>query len=139
MNVLDDFAFSIELRELHLCPELGADVTQVLLDLRKCRGTVELGLAHSQEIQVRAVDDGDLHESASPSSHSLNRRMSSSDSWASDDDCGAAGAGGAAAEVGAEAGSGAPSAPLNAKAARESSSLTAESANRFENASVASG
>src|SRR5687768_10173110 len=142
MHGFDDLAFAVELNEGELSADLCPDFAKMLFDLRKRRRSIEIRFAHSEKIQVWAVDDGDLHDSASPSSHSLNLRMSSSDSCALS--TGGAAAVGVllAASGGVEPGKPVGAlliAPLSANAARVSSSATGESGNRSANALAASG
>ena len=77
VNLVDDLPFAVVLREAELRADLAADRAQRSLDVRKRLAPVQCGLARAEEIQIRAVDDGDLHVFLRPLSQLLNCAMSS--------------------------------------------------------------
>src|SRR4029079_497258 len=74
---VDHFAFAIVLRELHLCSQLGRHRGKRTLDVVQRLAAVQCRLASAEEIQVRAIEDGDPHVFFSPLSHALNCAISS--------------------------------------------------------------
>src|SRR5712672_901650 len=122
VNRFDDFPFSVVLRERELDSKLPGDLQEPRLDVGESLGPVKLRLARAEQIEVRAIDDGDSHSPVSPSSQARNFATSSSDSCA----CGTrgftrgVGTGGVAGLV-----LDVPAAPLKAPARREAARLSA--------------
>src|SRR5512143_3252570 len=79
----------IALSEMQIDPELTPHLTQSIFDLRESGGSVDVRLAGAEQVQVGAVQNGDLHFFLSPSSHAVNHSMSpvrSSDSAVAESD-----------------------------------------------------
>ena len=79
VNRVDQLALAVVLRELELDAELRRDGAQRSLDVGERRVSVQRRLARAEQIQVRAVEDGDPHVFFSPLSQALNCAMSSLD------------------------------------------------------------
>src|SRR3954469_18607762 len=61
VNSVDDLPFSIVLQELQLDLQLGGHAAQRSLDVGERLATVDLRFANAEEIEVRPVDDRNLH------------------------------------------------------------------------------
>ena len=84
VNRVDQLALAVVLRELQLDAELLRDGSQRSLDVGERLAAVQRRLARAKQIQIRAVEDGDLHVFFSPLSQLLNCAMSSVP-WPADD------------------------------------------------------
>ena len=69
---VDQVALVVELGEGQGDADLAGHFVQPGLDLVQRRRAIQLGLAGAQQVQVRAVEDGDPHFGFSPCSHELN-------------------------------------------------------------------
>src|SRR5439155_14872629 len=58
---LDQLAFAVALRELDLDAQLTRHLSQSPLDVLECFVAVELRLARTEQIEIRAIQDGDSH------------------------------------------------------------------------------
>src|SRR5262245_24389191 len=65
LNPSDEFAFHIGLTELHFGSELGGSLPNPGLNIRESRSTVSLRFPLAQKIQVRSVQEEDLHSAQS--------------------------------------------------------------------------
>ena len=92
---VDELALAVVLRELQLRAELRRDSAQRALDVGERLAAVQRRLASAEQIQIRAVEDGDLHVFFSPLSQLLNCAMSSPAPCAADDVASAPGFGAA--------------------------------------------
>src|SRR5258705_1813096 len=77
MHDLDEASLDIVLCAGDLDDELAPDVDEVRLDVAEGHRPVESGLAESEQVEVRSVQDGDPHFGLSPCNHELNCSMSS--------------------------------------------------------------
>src|SRR5206468_11870141 len=102
--------------------ELVGDFQNSGLDVGKRPRAVKLRLTGAEEIEIGAIDEGDLHSPVSPSSHARNFATSSSDSCAAGTrgltrGVGLGGVRGVVLDV--------PTVPLNAPARRDAARLSA--------------
>src|SRR5258705_7376774 len=77
MHDLDEASLDIVLCAGDLDAELAPGVDEVRLDVAQGHRPVESGLAESEQVEVRSVQDGDPHFGLSPCNHELNCSMSS--------------------------------------------------------------
>ena len=61
MKVIDQHAFVIRLMDHQFNIELARQQLQPLVDLRQCSGAVDVRLAAAEQIEVRPVQDQELH------------------------------------------------------------------------------
>src|SRR5437868_9162878 len=121
LHRVDDFPFSIVLREGELDTELFRDGQETLLDVGECLRSIQSRFARAEQIEIGAIDDCDFHSPVSPSSHARNFATSSSDSCA----CGSrgftrgVGIGGVGGVLAVP-----PGAPLKAPASRDAARLS---------------
>ena len=79
VNRVDELALAVVLRALELDAELRAPRRQARRSMSASVVVpVECGLARAEQVEVRAVEDGDPHFCLSPSSQAVNCSMSSS-------------------------------------------------------------
>src|SRR6266542_303266 len=81
VNRIDKLSFAVVLLKGERHTELTRDVLEILLDVGERFLPVEVGLANPEQIEVRAIQDGDFHSLVSPSSHARKLATSSSDSF----------------------------------------------------------
>src|ERR1700738_3983174 len=77
MHEVHELSLSVALHPPHAHAERAPDLGETRLHLGERRPTVELGLAHPEEVEVRSIQDGDPHRCFSPCSQELNWEMSS--------------------------------------------------------------
>ena len=77
VNRVDQVSFTVVLRERQVGPDFARRAAQSPLDVGECLSPIELGLAAAEEVQVRAIDDGNPHVFFNPLSHALNCATSS--------------------------------------------------------------
>src|SRR5262249_40895056 len=76
LNRVDQLPFTVVLGELQLDPDLLRHRAQRAFDVVERLASVQRRLTGPEQIQIRAVDDGDLHDFVSALSHALNCSMS---------------------------------------------------------------
>src|SRR5688572_22022502 len=69
---VDHRSFAVELGEVDLDAELLRDGPQPAVDVVESSGPVQVGLADAEQVEVRAVENGDPHLRLSPSSQAVN-------------------------------------------------------------------
>src|SRR5207302_366621 len=74
---VDELTLAVVLHATHRDAQLRADFGEARLHVDERRAPVAVWLAATQQVQVRAVEDDDLHESRSPLSHALKSARSS--------------------------------------------------------------
>src|SRR5687767_10532675 len=72
VNRIDHRAFAVMLGEIELDAELRRHGPEVCFDVGERLTAVQMGLANSEKVEIRAVDNGDSHFRLSPSSQAVN-------------------------------------------------------------------
>src|SRR6478735_1439365 len=77
MHRVDELPLAVVLRALQLDAKLRRDVAEGAFHLGKCGASVSLRLADPEQVEIRSVENGDLHRCFNPCNQELNCSMSS--------------------------------------------------------------